>query len=323
MSECPEPTNLQPNDTNPLAQISSITYTIVNHMSPWYVQLKKLAVISRPRFWIYTIGPLLLGIAAAYDPVLTGQALSQYWLVLLIFVLYFTLPANLLLYGVNDIFDSETDAINPKKDHYESRVEPVDHRWLWIRIAALNLPFLFAALFLNNPALLALIGFAGLGIFYSADPVRAKTKPFLDSLFNILYAMPGFMAYSLLTNVLPAWWAILGCGAWCAAMHAFSAIPDIDADRDSGTPTIATTLDFRGTLIFCAVCYTLAGLCSFAFLSWFCIIPILVYLAIVGKAYQLGKYSIMHIYTSFPLINAVIGALLFVFVVANAIWGII
>ena len=280
-------------------------------MTDWKSDLQKLLIISRPRFWLYVFGPFLLGIAAAYDKVITPLLLQQNGTVILLFALYFTLPANLLIYGVNDISDNDTDSINPKKDGYETRVYSADHRWVWIRIAALNVPFVFAALFLNSPAILAIMGFAGLGIFYSAEPVRLKTKPFLDSFSNILYAMPGFLSYALFTGLLPTWWAFVGALAWCAAMHAFSAIPDIDADRDARLKTIATTLEFRGTLVFCATMYTIAALCSIYFLSWFFIVPLAVYLFFLYLAFRTGKYQVMSIYKLFPIINAAMGMFLF------------
>jgi 4-hydroxybenzoate polyprenyltransferase len=35
--------------------------------------------------------------------------------IVVLLMIYFTYPANLLVYGVNDIFDYETDKLNAKK----------------------------------------------------------------------------------------------------------------------------------------------------------------------------------------------------------------
>ena len=62
--------------------------------------------ISRPVLWINTIGTGVVGIW------LTGAYLDVRAVPV---ILWLTLPFNLLIYGVNDIFDQETDAANPRK----------------------------------------------------------------------------------------------------------------------------------------------------------------------------------------------------------------
>ena len=74
----------------------------------------QLLKTSRPRFWIYLIGPILIAFAAS------GLQFSP---LLILLGLYATLPANLLIYGVNDIFDRDTDALNAKKSGYERRLD--------------------------------------------------------------------------------------------------------------------------------------------------------------------------------------------------------
>ena len=39
------------------------------------------------------------------------------------FVVYFLIPANILIYGINDIFDYDTDKLNPKKGTYEAFID--------------------------------------------------------------------------------------------------------------------------------------------------------------------------------------------------------
>jgi 4-hydroxybenzoate polyprenyltransferase len=62
-------------------------------------------------------------------------------------LVYFTLPANLLIYGVNDIADYDTDKNNPKKQSYESLLTPDKQKIMRLLIAATNIPFLIWALF--------------------------------------------------------------------------------------------------------------------------------------------------------------------------------
>src|SRR5215203_1505144 len=125
--------------------------------------------ISRPRFWLYLFGTYLVGLAAGASSTSDFLRLDS-----ILFGLYFLLPANLLIYGINDIFDFETDRLNPKKAEYEMLVRPESHRRLAMWTIVLNLPFLVAAFFVARSALMPLAIFLILSIFYSAPPIRAK-----------------------------------------------------------------------------------------------------------------------------------------------------
>ncbi|MGC8474402.1 MAG: prenyltransferase, partial [Candidatus Dormibacteria bacterium] len=70
------------------------------------MRTRDLFVASRPFSWPNTALPFL---AAALS-----WRLSFDWVVLVGFI-YFLLPYNLLLYGVNDLFDYESDRRNPRK----------------------------------------------------------------------------------------------------------------------------------------------------------------------------------------------------------------
>lgn len=75
------------------------------------MKLKRLIKISRPRFWIYEVGPYIIGIAAA------AHGDYSAWLLLptLVFFVFFTYPANIYIYGINDAYDYDTDKLNPKR----------------------------------------------------------------------------------------------------------------------------------------------------------------------------------------------------------------
>jgi 4-hydroxybenzoate polyprenyltransferase len=264
--------------------------------------------ISRPRFWLYLFGTYLLGLAAGANSTADFLRADS-----ILFGLYFLLPANLLVYGINDIFDFETDRLNPKKAEYEMLVRPESHRALAIWIIILNLPFLVAAFFIAYQAFLPLGAFLMLSIFYSAPPLRAKAIPIVDSLFNILYVFPAAFAYEMLTGNFPPALVMIAGGAWTAAMHAYSAIPDIDADRSAGLNTIATLLGKTRTLVFCFVMYLAAAACAFAYLGPVAVMVGLVYIAMILVTY-LREDALFKIYSRFPLLNAGIGLALFWFV---------
>ncbi len=267
--------------------------------------------ISRPRFWLYLLGPFIIGVAAAGSFAPVGGL--GWWLVAL--GLYFTYPANFIVYGINDAYDYDTDRHNPKKRGYEAAVRP-EHTWLimrhaltWIIVGYLLLEFVPGH---NDAAAWSLLGFYFFGVLYSMPPVRAKTKPFLDSAFNILYVFPGLVSYSLLTGKLPPWQLFAAAGLWCMAMHAYSAVPDIAADTRAKIRTVATALGDRGTLALCGLLYAGAAWFSWSWLGWFSLAAGAVYVGMVVATFlHPSRDRILRLYKYFPAINMAIGMALF------------
>lgn len=267
--------------------------------------------VSRPRFWTYVLGPFAVGLAAhrTLTPTSPGVFASP---TALLWALYFTLPANLLIYGVNDIFDYETDVLNAKKRGYEAVVPPDDRKKLWAAILVTNVPFVILALSLPPLAWFGWLAFVFLSIFYSAPPIRAKARPFLDAAFNFLYVCPGFVAYFLLRpkpfdlSVLLAGWA------WVMAMQLYSAVPDITADSESGIRTTATTLGLRKSLWLCFALYFAAALLS-ARATQLLSLPLgTIYLSLMTLSLRAGtEEGVMQLYRRFPLVNALCGMALF------------
>ncbi len=273
-----------------------------------------LLKLSRPRFWIYLIGPALLGLAAALT---NGGRWS--WIAGLT-LLVFTFPANLFIYGVNDIFDQETDALNPKKQGYEARFDATKtKRILWVSLLGL-VPSLVLFLFLPRPALISFLMFLFLGAFYSAPPIRAKAIPFVDAAFNILYLMPALAAWYAFGGGAVNWLYVVAGAAWCMAMHAYSAIPDIEADTKANLRTVATSLGKRRALLFCAILYAMAA----GLLYWLLpgVIPLTLgalYLALMLRSLRTQKAEeLFRIYAWFPWINAFVGFSLFWWVIIGS-----
>lgn len=277
--------------------------------------------ISRPRFWPYLVGPFIIGIAAGFS---SGAGVAQipglnWWLLAL--GLFFTYPANFVIYGINDVNDYETDKLNPKKQGYEALLKP-EQRWLvqrqalsWVILGYLLLEFVPGD---NDVAGWGMLGFFLFGVLYSMPPVRAKTKPLLDSMFNVLYVFPAVVGYGLVTGQMPAWQLFVAAMLWCMAMHAYSAVPDIAADTKAKISTIATTLGARNTLLFCIVCYALAAYLSSAWLGWFSWLAGSVYLAMMLLTIsQPGRDHVFKLYQYFPYINMAVGAGLFLVIVSR------
>ncbi|SEA12776.1 4-hydroxybenzoate polyprenyltransferase [Haloplanus vescus] len=263
--------------------------------------LRYLLKLSRPRFWLYLAGPVAVGVVYAADS--TADLFTPTTLALFA---YFLLPANVLLYGVNDVFDADADAENPKKEDREVRYR--GQRVVPLAVVA------SAALLLGPAALTPrlawpwLAGFLVLGVAYSAPPLRLKTRPPLDSLSNGLYVLPGAAAYAAVAGAQPPLLAVAAGWAWSMAMHTFSAIPDIDPDRRAGIETTATRLGARGAYAYCAACWTVAAL-AFGLLD-----PRLgALLAVYPVGVALVRWAgvdTARAYWWFPAVNTVVGALL-------------
>jgi 4-hydroxybenzoate polyprenyltransferase len=274
----------------------------------WFIQL------SRPRFWFYLFGPFLIGVAAGYNQ-LDFSIINIP--IILIAGLFFLAPANLFIYGVNDLYDYETDKHNPKKKEYETLIEPKNRGYFIKVLAIVTVPFIAVIsylLFTNEiyVGIWMLIGFIFFGAGYSMPPIRAKTKPFLDSFFNILYVFPGLVGYGILTNSWPSLAVVVASTSWCMAMHAFSAVPDIDSDKKAKIRTVATVLGKNRTILFCASLYFLAAALTYQYLGLFALVGGFAYITTMFCAYLAkSKEDVFAIYKLFPFINILIGTSLF------------
>jgi 4-hydroxybenzoate polyprenyltransferase len=221
---------------------------------------RQLLIASRPVSWINTAYPF----AAAY--VLTVREVD---LTLVIGTLFFLVPYNLAMYGINDVFDYESDLRNPRKGGAHGAV--LDRRMhrvtLWAS-ALLCVPFV-AYLLVVGSAVSWLVLAASLFfvVFYSAPPLRLKERPFLDSLTSSIHffspAVYGLvLAGAAWTPGLVA--LIVAFGLWGVASHAFGAVQDVVADREAGIASIATARGARWTVRFALACYAAAGLVMLA-----------------------------------------------------------
>ena len=268
--------------------------------------------MSRPRFWLYLAGPVVVGVvyaadstAAFFTPVTVGL------------FLYFLVPANIFLYGVNDIFDRDVDEHNPKKATDGKEVRYGGNS------AVVAVVVLMAALGLGIVPVLpregvaVLLAFFVLSTQYSAPPLRLKTTPFLDSLSNGLYVLPGVVAYLAVAQTMPPLVAVAGGWLWTMGMHTFSAVPDIEPDRAAGIRTTATRLGERSSLVYCGGCWlgaTLLMAIVHPFLgAVFAVYPLFV----VGI--DAAGVAIDRAYWWFPALNTLTGMVL----TMGAIWGLV
>lgn len=268
------------------------------------MNVRTLLAVSRPRFWLYTAGPVLVGAAFAGPAALTP-------LMLAIFA-WFLIPANVFLYGVNDLADKDTDRYNPKKGAKEHRHREHEAFTLAVVIALCLALFVPVAMLVTWQALVFFSLFLLLGAAYSLPPLRFKARPLIDAASNALYAMPGLGAYALAAGELPSVAAMIAAFAWTAAMHWFSAVPDIEADARAGLSTSAVVFGRTGSLIAVSLLWMLALAAAFAArLPLFALAAGLVYPILPLLLLNASGQAVERAYWRFPWINAVVGMILF------------
>jgi 4-hydroxybenzoate polyprenyltransferase len=220
---------------------------------------RQILLSSRPISWINTAFPF----AAAY--VLTEGNVDA---LLVVGTLFFLVPYNLLMYGVNDVFDYESDLRNPRKGGTEGALlEPSLHRLVVVVGVVTAAPLAVAMLWLGgtaNPWSWVVLAVSVFAVFaYSVPGLRFKERPVLDSITSSThFVSPAVYALAVAgadpTPQLLAVVAAFFC--WGMASHAFGAVQDVVPDREGGIASIATAFGARATVRIALGLWTVAGL---------------------------------------------------------------
>jgi 4-hydroxybenzoate polyprenyltransferase len=224
---------------------------------------RDLFVSSRPVSWINTAYPF----AVAYLLVTRDIDLT-----LVVGTLFFLIPYNLAMYGINDVFDYESDLRNPRKGGAHGAV--LDRRMHRVTLWAAGLscaPFVVFLVAVGSPLSWAVLA-ASLFfvVFYSAPPLRLKERPFADSVTSSIHFFSPAVYGLVLAGATWTWQLVVimvAFALWGIASHAFGAVQDVVADREAGIASIATARGARWTVWFALVCYAAAGLTMLA-TSW-------------------------------------------------------
>ncbi|GAA1735195.1 prenyltransferase [Microbacterium paludicola] len=215
-----------------------------------------LFAASRPLSWINTAYPF----AAAY--LLASREVD---VVLIVGTLFFLVPYNLAMYGVNDVFDYASDLANPRKGGVEGALlPPARHRGVLIASALACLPFVVLLVVWGTPLswlVLAVSLFAV--VAYSAPPFRFKELPVLDSVTSsVHFVSPAAYGVVIGGGVFdaPLVAVLLAFFLWGLASHAFGAVQDVVPDRQAGIVSIATALGAARTVALALAAWTAAGL---------------------------------------------------------------
>lgn len=223
--------------------------------------IRTLFWASRPVSWVNTAYPFA---AAA---ILTGGLPA--WLVVL-GVVFFLVPYNLAMYGINDVFDFASDLRNPRKGGVEGSVlgDPAVRRRVLAWSVLLPVPFVavlagwsavrgeWAAVLVLAVSLFAVVAYSWAGL-------RFKERPFLDAATSAThFVSPAVYGLALAgATPTPALAALLGAFfLWGMASQMFGAVQDVVPDREGGLASVATVLGARRTVLLAAGLYAAAGL---------------------------------------------------------------
>jgi len=228
-------------------------------MSP----VRALLLSSRPISWINTAFPF----AAAYY-LATGEVDA----VLLVGTVFFLVPYNLAMYGINDVFDYASDLANPRKGGIEGALLPPRLHALTLWCAAITTaPFLvFLALSGGPPAWVCLAVSMFAVVAYSAPGLRFKERPVLDSVTSSTHFVSPAVVGIALAEADVSRDTILVLVAfflWGMAAHAFGAVQDIVPDREAGIGSVATAIGARRTVRLSLALWAAAGILML-FTAW-------------------------------------------------------
>jgi len=162
-------------------------------------RLRRLIVlvkVSRPVGWVLLPTIFITGF---YTPEVPTSLFFHPEFAFLPFIqaLLLSFPASLIGYGINDIYDRESDIRNPRKRRGSIDGETLDPDYFHsIKIASLAMAtlLLVSSISTLEPAnLVLMMTVLFLSYAYSAPPIRLKARPPLDSLSNgILYGYGPF-----------------------------------------------------------------------------------------------------------------------------------
>lgn len=203
--------------------------------------LTLLVNVSRPLGWV--IAPLVFAIGLYYSN-------SEFSFLSIIQMILLSFPLSIILYGINDIHDYDSDSLNPRKNSIDlNETERALIKGVSILIAILLIASSIATLNLSN--LLSMILLVSVSYFYSAPPIRLKEKPPLDSISNgILFFLAFSLGYSFGAEVREIPLKIYFVAICVMGIHSFGAVMDYTADKAAGQRTIATFFGKRVASIF-------------------------------------------------------------------------
>jgi len=199
--------------------------------------MNKLAVLietSRPVLWMVLPLIFITGMLASGSRFTTLSSIQ-------LFLLSF--PFCVLLYGINDVYDYDSDKLNPRKNILEGiSLKPKYHSFVK-RASFIVIVILLGSSFLTfNPTnIMAMSLLLFFSYSYSAPPLRFKEKPPMDSISNgiIYFLSPLLLGFSFGKQIFDlsfVWYLITICAM---GVHAYTTIMDYTFDKKAGHKTFS------------------------------------------------------------------------------------
>ena len=216
-------------------------YTISN--IPFFDKFKLIVKVSRPVFWlifplVFVFGMLISGAKLTFLPLLQ--------------ILLLSFPYSIILYGINDVYDYESDKRNPRKNSMWGFILKPAYDSLIINASIFSavVIFLSSLITLNLLNIIVMSIALFLAYAYSAPPLRLKTKPPLDSITNGAYFIVPFLLGASFGKfpshlLVQAVWVTVSV----MGLHAFSTIMDYSSDKEAGERTFAIMFGKRTAAI--------------------------------------------------------------------------
>ncbi len=215
--------------------------------------LRLLLSVSRPIGW--AIPPLIFVIGLKYSK-------SYVTILPLIQVLLLTFPFSILLYGVNDIYDYNSDNLNPRKNKRSLDAGIIQLIKQFSSISALAI-VISSLLTLNPSNIITAIFLIFFTYYYSAPPIRFKERPPLDSISNgILFFLVFSIGYSFGAPVTAIPLKIYFVALCVMGIHSLGTVMDYTVDKEAGDRTMSVVFGKRVAAIFSASAFLLTILFS-------------------------------------------------------------
>ncbi len=221
-------------------------------------KIRLLIITSRPIFWI--IGALAFISGIIYSKLELMQ-LTPYAFVQLFF---FSFPLSLFCFGINDIYDYDTDIRNPRKREKKGiQGKPLPfkyHKFILTMSLIISLIMILISLLTLNlfnmisNALLLLVVY-----IYSAKPFRLKEKPILDSLSNGVMAFLAFcVGFSYGGEIIDINRKPYLLALCVAGVHAYTTAVDYFSDKKTKTTTFSVAYGRRAAVLFALFAFFIA-----------------------------------------------------------------
>ena len=227
--------------------------------------LKLYISTSRPMFW------MLAPLAFTCGVIFSGYELRTFYYkpVLLLQMISLSFPLALFTFGINDIFDYDSDNINPRKNGSKkiltllegSTIDQKDHRLIKNGVICCAIIILAISCMTLDPAnLFYTISLLLLIFTYSSPPWKLKSRAPFDSITAGLSA--SFLPFALGACHAGSPWDMpfqIFLFSLCAmGIHAFSTIMDYTADLETNCKTFAVKFGKRWAALFSAVTILIA-----------------------------------------------------------------